>query len=80
MRFLIEWKNDGLQEEQTFGILKAGQNGEDMPNDDRIFYWLDEQEALDIGADWDGGDFFVVRCACDECNFEEIESEANNED
>ena len=79
MQFLIEWKDTGEQEVMNFGILKTEENGEDMPNDDRIFYWLDEQEAQDIGADWDGGDWFVVQCACDECEFDRIENEEYQE-
>jgi hypothetical protein len=67
MNFLIEWKDTGYQEIMTFGILKKGENALNKPNDDRIFYWLNEEEARDIGADYDGGDWFVVCCACDEC-------------
>lgn len=73
MRFLIEWKNSEEQEVMNFGILKQGERGEDMPNDDRIFYWLNEQEAIDIGADYDGGDWFVIRCACDDCEYDLIQ-------
>jgi hypothetical protein len=72
VNFLIEWKDDGLQEVMTFGVLKQGENALKMPEDDRIFYWLNEQEAQQIGADFDGGDWFVVRCACDECGYEEV--------
>ena len=75
MNLLIEWKNTGYQEIMTFGILGEGENALDKPNDDRIFYWLDQKEANAIGADYDGGDWFVVRCACDECQQEAIEKE-----
>ena len=75
MNLLIEWKNTGYQEIMTFGILRMGENALDKPNDDRIFYWLDQKEANAIGADYDGGDWFVVRCACDECEQEAIEKE-----
>jgi hypothetical protein len=67
MKFLIEWKDTKDQAIYEFGILKEGENGEDMPNDDSIFYWLTPEEAFDIGRDYDGGDWVVIRCACDEC-------------
>ena len=67
MRFLIEWKDTKDQAIYDFGVLKEGENGEDMPNDDSIFYWLTPEEAFDIGRDYDGGDWVVIRCACDEC-------------
>jgi len=75
VNLLIEWKETGEREVMTFGILKDGESGEEMPNDDRIFYWLDQEEATAIGADWDGGDWFVVCCACDECEQDRINSE-----
>jgi hypothetical protein len=76
MRFLIEWKDNGEQAVHNFGVLPDGQEGEDQPNDDQIFYWLTSDEALAIGADYDGGDWFVICCACDEC---EMERETENE-
>jgi hypothetical protein len=75
MRFLIEWKDTKEQASYDFGVLKEGESGEDMPNDDSIFYWLTPEEAFDIGRDYDGGDWVVIRCACDEC--EEYEEENN---
>lgn len=80
MNLLIEWKETGEREVMTFGILKDGESGEEMPNDDRIFYWLDQEEATAIGADWDGGDWFVVCCACDECEQDRINSEEGDND
>ena len=56
MRFLIEWKDNGEQAIREFGVLPEGENGIDQPNDDQIFYWLTQEEALAIGADFDGGD------------------------
>jgi hypothetical protein len=76
MRFLIEWKDNGEQAVHNFGVLPDGQEGEDQPNDDQIFYWLTSDEALAIGADYDGGDWFVICCACDECEMER-EGEGN---
>ena len=80
MKFLIEWKESGEQEIHRFGIMEEGaieptaQQLED--EDDSVFFWLTTQEALAIGADYDGGDWFVIRCACDEC---EIEHEEDKE-
>ena len=76
MRFLIEWKDTKDQAVYDFGVLKEGESGEDMPNDDQIFYWLTEEEALVIGSDYDGGDWVVIRCACDECEEYEAENDA----
>lgn len=74
MKFLIEWKESGEQEVQRFATL---QNGEiDPALDDQVFYWLTEQETLEIGEDYDGGDWVVIRCACDECEFYEEENKA----
>lgn len=70
MRFLIEWKDTKDQAVYDFGVLKEGESGEDMPNDEQIFYWLTEEESLAIGSDYDGGDWVVIRCACDECESE----------
>jgi hypothetical protein len=67
MRFLIQWKDTGEEVVQDFGVLPEGQEGENQPNDEQIFFWLTEEEALAIGSDYDGGDWIVVRCACDEC-------------
>ena len=73
MRFLIEWKDNGEQTIHKFGILPDGQVGEDQPSDDEIFYWLTPDEALNIGRDYDGGEWVVIRCACDDCEEEEEE-------
>jgi hypothetical protein len=67
MRFLIQWKDTGEEVVQDFGVLPEGEEGENQPNDEQIFFWLTEEEALAIGSDYDGGDWIVVRCACDEC-------------
>ena len=76
MKFLIEWKESGEQEVQRFGTLEGENEGEDMPNDDEIFFWLTPEETLAIGADYDGGDWVVIRCACDECEEYEAENDA----
>lgn len=72
MRFLIQWKDNGEEAVYDFGVLPEGEEGENQPNDEQIFYWLTQEEALAIGADYDGGDWIVLRCACDECE-EEVE-------
>ena len=74
MRFLIQFKDNNEEAVRNFGILQEGESGEDQPNDDQIFYWLTPDEALAIGADYDGGDWVVLRCACDECDEYEIEN------
>jgi hypothetical protein len=76
MRFLIEWKDTKDQAIYDFGVLKEGERAADMPNDDSIFYWLTPEEAFDIGSDYDGGDWVVIRCACDECEEYEAENTA----
>ena len=70
MRLLIEWKDSGEQEVHYFGVLQDGQEGENQPNDDDVFYWLTPEEVTAIGADYDGGDWVVIQCACDECESE----------
>jgi hypothetical protein len=67
MKLLIKWKDTGEEVVMPFGILSDGQEGENMPNDDQIFFWLTPEEATAIGEDYDGGDWVVLRCACDEC-------------
>lgn len=76
MKFLIEWKESGEREVHRFGTLEGENEGEDMPNDDQIFFWLTPEETLAIGSDYDGGDWVVIRCACDECEEYEAENEA----
>ena len=73
MKLLIKWKDTGEEVVMPFGILPDGQEGEDQPNDEQIFFWLTPEEATAIGSDYDGGDWVVLRCACDEC--EEYEAE-----
>ena len=75
MKFLIQFKDNKFEEIRTFGVLPKGENGIDQPNDDEIFYWLTQDEALAIGSDYDGGDWVVLRCACDECEEYEVENE-----
>jgi hypothetical protein len=67
MKLLIKWKDTGEEVVMPFGVLPDGQEGEDQPNDEQIFFWLTPEEATAIGADYDGGDWVVLRCACDEC-------------
>jgi hypothetical protein len=75
MRLLIQFKDNNEEAVRTFGILPEGESGEDQPNDDQIFFWLTPEEATAIGADYDGGDWVVIRCACDECEEDEREGE-----
>lgn len=75
MRFLIQFKDNNEEAVRNFGILQEGESGEDQPNDDQIFFWLTPEEANAIGADYDGGDWVVIRCACDECDEDEREGE-----
>jgi hypothetical protein len=75
MKLLIKWKDTGEEVVMPFGVLPDGQEGEDQPNDEQIFFWLTPEEATAIGSDYDGGDWVVLRCACDEC--EEYEAENN---
>lgn len=77
MRFLIQWKDSKEEEVHRFGVLNEGEvspNAQQLEDeDDSIFYWLTQEEALAIGSDYDGGDWVVLRCACEEC--EEYEEE-----
>ena len=71
MKFLIEWKESGEQEVHRFETLPI------KPEiDEEVFFWLTEEETLWIGEGFDGGDWEVVRCACDECEFYWAENEA----
>jgi hypothetical protein len=76
MKLLIKWKDTGEEVVMPFGILPDGQEGEYQPNDEQIFFWLTPEEATAIGADYDGGDWVVIRCACDECEEYEAENDA----
>jgi hypothetical protein len=76
MKLLIKWKDTGEEVVMPFGILPDGQEGENQPNDEQIFFWLTPEEATAIGSDYDGGDWVVLRCACDECEEYEAENDA----
>ena len=80
MKFLIQWKESREEEVHHFGVLDEGQiepNAQQLDEeDDSIFFWLTQEEALAIGSDYDGGDWVVLRCACDECEEYEAENEA----
>jgi hypothetical protein len=65
MKLLIEWKESGEQEVHRFETLREGEI--DPALDDKVFFWLTEEETVAIGEDYDGGDWVVIRCACDEC-------------
>lgn len=77
MQFLIEWKESKEQEVHRFGVLNEGDiepNAQQLDEeDDQVFYWLTTEEALAIGRDYDGGEWIVIRCACEECEGEEEE-------
>jgi hypothetical protein len=74
MRFLIQWKDSKEEEVHRFGVLDEGKifptSQQLADEDDSIFFWLTQEEALAIGEDYDGGDWVVLRCACDECEVE----------
>ena len=79
MKFLIQWKDSKEEKVHRFGVLNAGDtepNAQQLEDEDKdIFFWLTQEEALAIGEGYDGGDWVVLRCACDECE----EYEADNE-
>ena len=79
MRFLIPWKDSKEEEVHRFGVLNEGAvepNAQQLADEDEgIFFWLTQDEALAIGSDYDGGDWVVLRCACDECEEYELENE-----
>jgi hypothetical protein len=78
MKFLIQWKDSKEEEIHRFGVLNEGEiapNAQQLEDEDEsIFYWLTQEEALSIGSDYDGGDWVVLRCACDECEEYEVEN------
>jgi hypothetical protein len=78
MKLLIQWKDSKEEEVHRFGVLNEGQiepNAQQLEDeDDHIFFWLTPEEATAIGEDYDGGDWVVIRCACDECEEYEIEN------
>jgi hypothetical protein len=78
MRFLIQFKDNNEEAVHAFGVLDEGQiepNAQQLEDeDDKVFFWLTQDEALAIGADYDGGDWVVLRCACDECEEYEVEN------
>jgi hypothetical protein len=79
VRFLIQWKDSKEEELHRFGVLDEGQiepNAQQLEEqDDSIFFWLTREEYLAIGEGYDGGDWVVLRCACDECEEYEVENE-----
>jgi hypothetical protein len=77
MKFLIQWKESKEEEVHYFGVLDEGKifptARQLAEEDDNVFFWLTPEEALAIGSDYDGGDWAVLRCACDECEEYEME-------
>ena len=66
-------KVEGEREKvRTFALIPNGWEDklDQHPQDEQIFYWLDEQEWLSLGAGEVYGDAEVLACACDECEFE----------
>jgi hypothetical protein len=66
-------KVEGEKEKvRTFALIPDGWTDklDQHPQDEQIFYWLDEQEWLALGAGEVYGDAEVLSCACDECEFE----------
>ena len=75
MKFLIQFKDNNEEAVRTFGVLNEGEiepNAQQLEDENEgIFFWLTQDEALAIGSDYDGGDWIVLRCACDECEVED---------
>jgi hypothetical protein len=75
MIFLIQFKDNNEEAVRTFGVLNEGEiepNAQQLEDENEgIFFWLTQDEALAIGSDYDGGDWVVLRCACDECEVED---------
>lgn len=71
MKFLIQWKESREEESHRFGVLNAGEiepNAQQLEDeDDETFFWLTQEEYLAIGEGYDGGDWIVLHCACDDC-------------
>ena len=78
MKFLIQWKDNKEEEVHLFAVLDEGQiepNAQQLDEvDDSVFFWLTREEYLAIGEGYDGGDWVVLRCACDECEEYEVEN------
>jgi hypothetical protein len=79
MKFLIQFKDTQEEAIHTFGVLEEGRifptSQQLVDEDDDVFYWLTQDQALAIGSGYDGGDWIVLRCACDECEEYETENE-----
>ncbi len=78
MRFLIQWKESKEEEVHRFAVLDEGKifpTAQQLAEeDDEVFFWLTREEYLAIGEGYDGGDWVVLRCACDECEEYEVEN------
>lgn len=75
MKLLIQWKDSKEEEVHRFGVLDEGKifptAKQLAEEDDDVFFWLTREESIAIGEDYDGGDWVVLRCACDECEEDE---------
>lgn len=63
MTATIKWLSDGEEITAQFGVFPDWYDpfngGDDLPNDDEIFYWLDKHEAEEFGVGF-GNDEWIV--------------------
>ena len=74
----IQWKDDTTEAVKTFALIPEEWRGKDLskhPQDEEVFYWLEPAEWIALGAGETYADFYVVNCACEECETELVESE-----
>ena len=74
----IQWKDDTEEAVKTFALIPEEWRGKDLskhPQDEEVFYWLEPAEWTALGAGETYADFYIVGCACDECQSELAESE-----
>ena len=57
---------------RTFALIPEGWEGklDEHPQDEKIFYWLNNEEWIALGAGETYGNAEVLSCACDECESE----------
>jgi len=57
---------------RTFALIPEGWEGKlnEHPQDEKIFYWLNNEEWIALGTGETYGDVEILSCACDECEFE----------
>lgn len=78
MKVIIEtapfWTQVEGEEEKVrvFARIPDGWEGETdlLPKDDEVYYWLNAEEWMMLGAGSTYGDADILACACDECESE----------